>query len=126
GVLLEVVADPRDVGGDLDAACQADAGDLPKSGVRLLRGGGEHARADTAALRRAPERGALRLDPRALAPLLDKLLCGRHRSRVCTLSLACSPLIESDKKALAGWPKPQGTWVTGCSLRGPLKTYSRR
>src|SRR3954464_6991226 len=38
-VLLQVVADTRDVGRDLDAAGQAHTGDLPQRGVRLLRGG---------------------------------------------------------------------------------------
>src|SRR4051794_9525220 len=52
GVLLEVVADPRDVGRHLDAARQAHAGDLAEGGVRLLRGGRVDAGADTAALGR--------------------------------------------------------------------------
>src|SRR4029453_19024952 len=47
-VLLEVVADTRDVSGDLDAARQAHAGDLAEGGVRLLRGGRVDARADSA------------------------------------------------------------------------------
>src|ERR1700710_2194426 len=38
-VLLQVVADPRDVGGHLDAAGEADAGDLAQRRVRLLRRG---------------------------------------------------------------------------------------
>src|SRR5437867_8805250 len=86
-VLLEVVADAGDVGGDLDARGQTDASDLAKRGVRFLGRGGVDARADAAALRRAPKRGALRLRPRALAPVPDKLLYGRHSSLVCTLAL---------------------------------------
>src|SRR5215204_3734315 len=39
-VLLEVVANARDVRGDLDAARQAHAGDLAEGGVRLLGRGG--------------------------------------------------------------------------------------
>src|SRR6266542_6946412 len=54
GVLLKVVADARDVGGDLDAGGQANSSDLPWRGVRLLGGGGVDARAHAAALRRAP------------------------------------------------------------------------
>src|SRR3954453_13969701 len=50
-VLLQVVADARDVGRDLDAARQAHAGDLAERGVRLLRGGRVDAGADAAALR---------------------------------------------------------------------------
>src|SRR4051812_32029172 len=53
GVLLEVVALARDVGGDLDTARQAHAGDLAEGGVRLLRGVGVHPGADATALRRA-------------------------------------------------------------------------
>src|SRR5262245_14778004 len=60
-VLLQVVADARDVGRDLDARGQTDAGDLSERGVGLLRGGRVDARADAAALRRALERWALRL-----------------------------------------------------------------
>src|SRR3989442_13297133 len=45
GVLLEVVADARDVGRDLDARGQADPSDLAKGGVRLLVGYRENARA---------------------------------------------------------------------------------
>src|SRR2546422_9689161 len=84
GVLLEVVADARDVGRDLDARGQADPGDLAEGGVRLLGGYGEDARADAAPLRRTAKSGALRLRSRALAPDPDQLLYGRHGSLVCT------------------------------------------
>src|ERR1700745_776222 len=50
-LLLEVVADARDVRRDLDAARQAHTGDLAEGGVRLLRGGRVDAGADAAALR---------------------------------------------------------------------------
>src|SRR3954468_23396229 len=50
-VLLEVVALARDVGGDLDAPGDADAGDLAERGVRLLGRGRVDARADAAPLR---------------------------------------------------------------------------
>src|SRR4051812_49665784 len=46
GVLLEVVALARDVGGDLDAARDAHAGDLAQRRVRLLGRRGVDARAD--------------------------------------------------------------------------------
>src|SRR5215213_11518625 len=51
-VLLEVVALARDVGGDLLAAGEAHAGDLPQGGVRLLGRVGEHAGAHAAPLGR--------------------------------------------------------------------------
>src|SRR6185437_14526052 len=44
-VLLQVVADAGDVGGDLDAAGEPDAGDLAQRGVRLLGRGRVDARA---------------------------------------------------------------------------------
>src|SRR5919204_5577986 len=42
-VLLQVVADARDVGGHLDLAAELDPSDLAQRRVRLLRGGGVHA-----------------------------------------------------------------------------------
>src|SRR5439155_13211717 len=58
-VLLQVVALTGDVGGHLDLAAQPNPGDLAQRGVRLLRRGGVHARADTAALRAFLQRGSL-------------------------------------------------------------------
>src|SRR5260221_12337253 len=52
-VLLEVVADARDVRRHFHSIRETDAGDLPKGGVRLLWGHGADDRADTALLRRA-------------------------------------------------------------------------
>ena len=40
GVLLQIVAFARNVGGDFDARAQAHTGDLTQCRVRLLRGGG--------------------------------------------------------------------------------------
>src|SRR5262245_14862789 len=50
-VLLQVVPDTRDVGGDLDLAGQPDTRHLAESRVRLLRCGRVDTRAHTAALR---------------------------------------------------------------------------
>src|SRR5215471_8558179 len=58
-VLLKVVADPRNVGGDLDLAGQPDTGDLAEGGVGLLRGGRVDAGAHPAALRTPLERRGL-------------------------------------------------------------------
>src|SRR5438034_4103023 len=82
GVFLKVVADSRNVGGDFDSGGQPDAGDLSERGVRLLGRGRVDAGADTAALRRALERWALRLRPRALTPVSDQLLHSWHASLV--------------------------------------------
>src|SRR5690348_10887914 len=78
-MLLQVVADAGDVGGDLDAGGQADARDLAESRVRLLRGLGVDAHADAAPLGRAPKRRRLRLRSSRLAPKADQLLDGRQR-----------------------------------------------
>src|SRR5260221_1750458 len=52
-VLLEVVADARDVRRHFHSVRETDAGDLPEGRVRLLWGHGADDRADTALLRRA-------------------------------------------------------------------------
>src|SRR5574341_220383 len=60
GVLLEVVADPRNVGGDLVLVRESDAGDLPHGGIRLL--------------------GCHRLPPQGAPPVAHELIDCRHRS----------------------------------------------
>src|ERR1700758_838119 len=64
-VLLQVMALARDVTDHLEAVGQAHLGNLAQRRVRLLRGRGVDARADTAFLRRLLQRGHL------LARLLD-------------------------------------------------------
>src|SRR5580692_6112486 len=77
-VLLQVVADARDVGGDLDLRGQTDTGHLAERRVGLLGRGRVHANADAAALGASPERTGLRLVRRLGAALADQLLKGRH------------------------------------------------
>src|SRR5260370_34975617 len=60
-VLLQVVADPRNVGGDLDPVRQAHARDLPQRRVRLLRSLREDANADAPLRRTVLQRGPLGL-----------------------------------------------------------------
>src|SRR3954452_12749072 len=79
GVLLEVVAHTRDVRRDLDAARQPHAGDLAEGGVRLLRGGGVDAGADTATLGRTLQGRRLVLRHLVLAALADQLVDRGHR-----------------------------------------------
>src|SRR5580693_173616 len=74
GVLLEVVADAGNVGGDLNLACQPDAGDLAQRGVRLLGRGRVNARAHATTLRALLERRRLVLRHLVLAALADQLL----------------------------------------------------
>src|SRR5690606_16690077 len=76
GVLLQVMAFATDVADDLFLVRQAHFGDLTQGRVRLLRGGGVHARADATALRALVEcrRGTLvggRL-PRLAYQLVDR------------------------------------------------------
>ena len=59
GVLLKVMADTGDVGGNLVAIRQANTGDLTKCGVRLLRGGGTNCGADASLLRGGQVRSAV-------------------------------------------------------------------
>src|SRR5204862_1090561 len=77
-VLLQVVADTRDVRRDLDAVGQPDARDFSQRRVRLLRGLGEDAHAHAALLRAVLQRGALRLADDLLPPGAHKLTDGRH------------------------------------------------
>src|ERR671929_1464879 len=78
GVLLQVVADARDVGGHLDATGEADAGDLAQRRVRLLRGRRVDARAHPAALGRTLQRRGLGLLDLVLAALADQLVDRGH------------------------------------------------
>src|SRR6185369_824574 len=77
-VLLQVVADARDVGRDLDAVAQTDASHLAQRRVWLLRRRCVDARADTTPLRAALERRRLGLAQLRLAALADQLLDRRH------------------------------------------------
>src|SRR4051812_23470882 len=77
-VLLQVVADARDVGGHLDATGQADASDLAQRRVRLLRRRRVDARAHAAALRGTLQRRGLGLLDLVLAALADQLVDRGH------------------------------------------------
>src|SRR5439155_1596866 len=77
-VLLQVVALARDVGADLDAVREPHARDLPQRRVRLLGRHRRDARAHAAPLRRALERGGLRLLALGRASLANELIDGRH------------------------------------------------
>src|ERR671927_145330 len=77
-VLLQVVADARDVGGHLDATGEADASDLAQRRVRLLRRRRVHAGAHAAALRGALQRRGLGLLDLVLAALADQLVDRGH------------------------------------------------
>jgi len=77
-VLLEVVADAGDVGGDLDPVGQANAGNLTQRRVRLLGGLRVHAGANTTPLRRGLQGRRRRLVTGGGTPLADKLIKSRQ------------------------------------------------
>src|SRR5271155_5771455 len=71
-----------DIAGDLVAVGQAHAANLSQRRVRLLRGRGVHARADTALLRRGTERGHLGLFSLQAAWLPNQLTCSGHANSI--------------------------------------------
>src|SRR5262249_6258747 len=77
-VFLEVVANARDVGRDLDPVREADAGDLAQRGIGFLRCLREDADTDAALLRAVLQRGTLRLADDLLAPGANQLADSRH------------------------------------------------
>src|SRR5260370_14602914 len=84
-VLLQVVPDGRDVGGDMDLAGEPDPRHLAQCGVRLLGRGRIDARANPAALGAALERRRGGLGYLVLAALADQLLDSGHRVSVFLL-----------------------------------------
>src|SRR5450755_4508545 len=69
GVLLQIVADAGNVGGDLDSVGQADAGNFAQRGIWLLRRLSIDTGADTAFLRTSLQRRAGCLISRTLADI---------------------------------------------------------
>ena len=134
GVLLEVVADARDVGRDLHLVRQLHAGDLAQRRVGLLGRHRPDLEADTTLLRRArgghlplaeavpvlAHRGGLDLGLLGLAALAHELTDGRHG--------ACLSLDDGLIAGLgASAPQPYLTLSGGCSVRsGARPTCSAR
>src|SRR5262249_27659928 len=79
-VLLQIVAAPRDVRGDLEPVRQPHPSDFPESGVRLLRRSRVHADAHAPLLGTPLHRGRLGLPPHRLATLMHELIDSRHSS----------------------------------------------
>src|SRR5215472_9455780 len=92
GVLLQVVPDTRDVGGDLDLAGEPDAGHLAQRRVRLLGRGRVDARAYPATLRAALQRRSLVLGYLVLPALADQLLDRGQRVSVFLCRAPCDAL----------------------------------
>src|SRR3972149_781192 len=80
GVLLQVVPDARDVGGDLEAVGQTHASHLPQRGVGFLWGRRVDADADTPLLRARLHGGRLGLLSRRFPTLANELIDSRHGS----------------------------------------------
>src|SRR6476646_1554682 len=80
GMLLKVMAFPRNVADHLEAVGQAHLGDLAKRRVRLLRGRGVDARANAALLRRLLQRRHLLARLLYNARTCDQLVDRRHVS----------------------------------------------
>src|ERR1700679_2839507 len=104
-VLLKVMAFTRDVADDFEAIGQAHLGNLTKRRVRLLRGRGVDARANTALLRRLLQRrhllARLLYRPRTCDQLVDR----RH--------VSLHPLVRAKTKKrlrqfVSGLPVPSG------------------
>src|SRR5438270_10571312 len=104
-VFLKVVAFARNVADDLEAVGQAHLGDLAKRRVRLLRGRGVDARANTALLRRLLQRRHLlaRLlhGPRTCDQLVDRRHVSLHPLYSCGNRCRF-------RKFLSGPPVPSG------------------
>src|SRR6516162_1395249 len=81
-VLLQVVPDPRDVGGDLDLTGEPDPRHLAQGGIRLLGRGRVDARANAPALGAALQGRGSGLGYLVLAALADQLLDRGHRVSV--------------------------------------------
>src|SRR5579863_7373413 len=88
GVLLQVVADARDVSGYFNAVGQAHARYLAQRRIRLLRSLGVNTGADATLLRTSLQRRAGRLVPGPLAPLRHQLIESRHSIPLLGLSTA--------------------------------------
>src|SRR5918912_231950 len=108
GVLLQVVADTRDVRGHLDATGEADASHLAQCRVRLLRSGRVDARAHAATLRGTLQRRGLGLLDLVLAALADQLL---DRGHGWPGSPACAGVVLSE---LPVWGRARGARCRPC------------
>src|SRR4051794_25237207 len=106
-VLLQVVADARDVRRHLDLAAELHTSDLAQRGVRLLGGGGVHARAHAAPLRASLQRRRLGLARLRLAALSDQLLDRGHRVSPLPSAASCTAA-PSCMSLCAGRPRSRG------------------
>ena len=102
-VLLQFVADARNVGGDFDPVGQTNTGDLAQRRVRLLRGLRVHAGTDASFLRAKLQRRTRRLVARPLPARLHQLIKCRHS--------CCSSQVVGRRSFVVG--KPNKSRTTG-------------
>src|SRR5213592_3333379 len=117
GVLLQIVADARDVGRDLDAVGQAHTRNFSECRIGLLRGRGVDARAHAALLRRALQGRRRLLGALLRASVLDELVDGRHAKRSTSLKLSS----RKGKRAIYA----ARSRVSNSRWRAPLARTSR-
>src|SRR4051812_12861694 len=113
-VLLEVVANTRDIGGHFYSIGEAHTSHLPESRIRLLRRSGVNTSANTAALRTGLQRWACSLVSGRPSPLTNKLIKGRHKC----------PLLETElhsPAAAAQGSTQQDHWK---NLVGPNRAHA--
>src|SRR5215218_8312428 len=115
GVLLQVVANAGDVGGDLDAAGEPHPADLAQGRVGLLGRGRVDARADTPPLGRALQRRRLGLLDLALAALADQL-GDRWQSPLLADCSCCS--FNSTVSGVCSVSHAPGTTISMVLVRG--------
>jgi hypothetical protein len=85
-VLLEIVANARNVSGNFHAAAQLDASNFAQGRVWFLGGSGVHTGTYAAPLGRALESRAIRGAPLGLASFADELLNSRQNISVVVIS----------------------------------------
>src|SRR6516162_4195016 len=128
-VLLQIVPDARDVGGDLDLAGEPDSGHLAQRRVRLLGRGRIDARANAPALWASLQGRGRGLGYLVLAALADQLLDSGHRVsvffRASSTPVTCWFLFLSDPRGRAcrarhGTPAPA---EAGCQKEIGLRAW---
>src|SRR5258705_2640200 len=125
-VLVQVVADPGDVGRHLEAVGQADARDLPERRVRLFRGRGVHADAHPTLLGTGLHGGRLGLLAHRLAALPDQLVNRRHSysSAFSWPQLGQNPNFISDRGTFVNCPFPDGSYPASATASSFPSTAS--
>src|SRR6185295_13930277 len=109
-VLLEVVPDARDVGGDLDPVRQPHSGDLAEGRVGLLGGRGEHANAHPALLRRSLESRAIGAIFQLFPTDPDELTYRGQRSSTSNSAQPCESTGFRKAMSRLQWGYVVGTW----------------